>query len=298
MDGAHAELDGAHAELDGAHAELDGDGGLGADEAEEAADEDESPLNESVSGEGGLLLSNGAPLSFAPSTRGHHRRVISAGPPGLSALRAPSAFKQGSYAYSMSSAAPSLGPPARSVSFHLPGQDATSSLGVHEGCDTASRTTGTSHLVTSNMIDAEEYLSPLEALAAQQDFDEWRRRLVRNRWQLYWMLLKHPVLQGFRAHALDVKYAAKSQLLAQAKAGRDEPAWHMVMRKAKDGIKDGIQRALPRSARESGAVESAQLEAINETERESALTSTRTSIGGVEAVQDSARSSRTTELAF
>ena len=41
-----------------------------------------------------------------------------------------------------------------------------------------------------------EFLSPLEALSAMQDHQAWRRRLVRNRWQLFWMLHKHPVLQA------------------------------------------------------------------------------------------------------
>ena len=58
--------------------------------------------------------------------------------------------------------------------------------------------------------DPEEFLSPLEALAAEQEYKEWRRRVCRNRWQLYWMLYKNPVLQGFRYHALEVMLAKRA----------------------------------------------------------------------------------------
>lgn len=70
-------------------------------------------------------------------------------------------------------------------------------------------------------LEGLENLSPLQALAAKTEHSRNRKRLVRNRWQLYWMLYKNPVLQGYRSHVLDVMYAQNRQLKAKAKEARD-----------------------------------------------------------------------------
>ena len=81
------------------------------------------------------------------------------------------------------------------------------------------------------MDEAEEHLSPLEALAAKQDHADRRRRLVRNRWQLYLMLYRNPILQGYRAHALAVMAAGNLELKERVKAeeekerARKPPIW-------------------------------------------------------------------------
>ena len=54
--------------------------------------------------------------------------------------------------------------------------------------------------------EAEEYMSPMEVLDAQLQAQADRRRLVRNRWQLYWMLHQNPILQVHRYHALEVMF--------------------------------------------------------------------------------------------
>jgi hypothetical protein len=43
------------------------------------------------------------------------------------------------------------------------------------------------------MAEAAEFLPPVEALEAQQEHCAHRKKLVRNRWQLYWVLHKNPV---------------------------------------------------------------------------------------------------------
>ena len=78
------------------------------------------------------------------------------------------------------------------------------------------------------MEEASEFLSPLDALAAKQDHADRRRRLVRNRWQLWWVLYKHPMLQGYRAHALAVMAARDNELHAKAAAGDDEPSTSVI----------------------------------------------------------------------
>ena len=77
--------------------------------------------------------------------------------------------------------------------------------------------------VAETLIDeaSEEFLSPLQALEAKLELERNRYRLVRNRWQLYWMLYKNPVLRESRAHVLDVMYAKNQELKAEAKAAKD-----------------------------------------------------------------------------
>ena len=55
-------------------------------------------------------------------------------------------------------------------------------------------------------------LTPTEILMAEQELARNSYRLARNRWQLALMLLRNPVLQGYRGHALEVMFERTSQL--------------------------------------------------------------------------------------
>ena len=97
-----------------------------------------------------------------------------------------------------------------------------------------------------DMEEASEFLSPLDALAAKQDHADRRRRLVRNRWQLWWVLYKHPMLQGYRAHALAVMAARSAELRRAAAAGERPSVWRRavgLLRPRKTPGKAAEQRA-------------------------------------------------------
>ena len=79
---------------------------------------------------------------------------------------------------------------------------------------------------------AEEILSPLEMLALHQDQADRRRRLVRNRWQLFWMLHKNPILQGYRAHAIAMMAARDFEMEARASAAKRDGAVKRYAKKA------------------------------------------------------------------
>ena len=68
---------------------------------------------------------------------------------------------------------------------------------------------------------AEDFLSPLQALAVKQDVERNRKRLARNRWQLYWMLYKNPLLQGYRGHVLEQMVEQRIEDAANAKAAAE-----------------------------------------------------------------------------
>ena len=76
----------------------------------------------------------------------------------------------------------------------------------------------------------------LEMLDAQVQAARNRSRLVRNRWQLFWMLHKNPVLQGYRCHVLEVMFEKNIALKQEVDDAKEAPAWKRV----KDAVVDDL----------------------------------------------------------
>ena len=209
--------------------------------------------------------------------RGHHRRCLSDPKAPISALRSPVGAGDGASANSMpplhvdkASPPPPVATgssdsvtPRATVAFNVPEgggagrRSAASGSYVHDHIhpNTGIRRVHSLHREsatygamwdeeTFDPAEAEEYLSPMEALEAAQDHADRRRRLVRNRWQLFWVLYRNPVLQGYRAHALAVMAARNTELDQRAKAGKRPPMWRRAA-----GV---AQRAGSRPARGRG----------------------------------------------
>ena len=69
---------------------------------------------------------------------------------------------------------------------------------------TADETADEAVAVESVQSELEELATPPKALDTQHAaYRDWRRRIVRNRWRLCWMLHQHPYLKKYRGHALD-----------------------------------------------------------------------------------------------
>jgi hypothetical protein len=182
-------------------------------------------------GESNGTASSASPAPFArcvdqSAQRGGHRRVISDPPTGLSALRTPEKGT-GHVAFEL---------PEGSSGSHKPLRSATRAG--------ASRRRGGGHLPPAlapkgsfyedgSLFDAEEVLSPLQVLAAEEDYRDSRRRIVRNRWQLYWLLYKNPILQGYRAHAIATMTARETELQQRANNAKRLPFWRWLPKKAK-----------------------------------------------------------------
>ena len=170
------------------------------------------------------------------NTRGQHRLCMSGGgaAAGLSALRTPTGLTAEA---SGSSNGNGRGGGNGGVSFQLPsGASSGSVLSASQHPLKRSQRESAAYggmwdEEHFDMEEAEEHLSPLEALAAKQDHADRRRRLVRNRWQLYLMLYRNPILQGYRAHALAVMAAGNLELKERVKAeeekerARKPPIW-------------------------------------------------------------------------
>ena len=234
---------------------------------------------EGLMGEPGTELTEEPPKPPQRHFRPDFRRVLSAAPPGMSALRG---SPETSVRTLQGSPGQSTRSPGQSTQFPFcedAGEQATSSAAlragqlsdahrspdlpkdppsplplrlsaghvVHTFLDTPRGVVAPSHTAgrvvpslaserAELVEDAQEFLSPLEALAAQQDYEEWRRRIVRNRWQLWWFLLKHPGLQSYRWHALDVMYRRRSELKTKAKEAKDRPRLQRLQRFVKHGL--------------------------------------------------------------